>query len=316
MKLPQRLAPLGLLAVLRATDLSEDTPACLKDNFYGIYGDRAVFRASDAACLELISVTFKEGSWTTVLPQEAAGQQLVWIEETSLDDSLRTPDYEAEVTQFVHWLHAPHSDAQTVLSKHDSAGRVTVMYGDDDDDEGRAGVPRTLVVADMSALHALFLRLPRFWRASPLPSSPTTYLPVSDTATQRVRDLLACLRFDPVVAAIVDGLSLPQLRADVRFLTNEDGRSGIVSRHSFHQGSRVAARWLKARLEDAGAGCRLMPFLEGFAPNVVWWVSCSTRPSSQPTILRPVDTLGRRSLQASFLFQATMTLVVRSGSSG
>ncbi len=58
---------------------------------------------------------------------------------------------------------------------------------------------------------------------------------------------------------------------DIRFLTGEDGKSGIVSRHSFASGSRTAAAWLKDRFEDTGAECELKPFLSGFAPNVIWY---------------------------------------------
>jgi hypothetical protein len=38
---------------------------------------------------------------------------------------------------------------------------------------------------------------------------------------------------------------VPQMINDIRFLTGEDGVSGIESRHSFAEGSRVAASWLK-----------------------------------------------------------------------
>lgn len=56
---------------------------------------------------------------------------------------------------------------------------------------------------------------------------------------------------------------------DIRFLTGEDGVSGITSRHSFAEGSRTAANWLKDRFEYTGATCELQAFLVGFAPNVV-----------------------------------------------
>jgi len=67
----------------------------------------------------------------------------------------------------------------------------------------------------------------------------------------------------------VDSISVPQMINDIRFLTGEDGVSGIMSRHSFAEGSRTAASWLKDRFEDTGATCELQPFLVGFAPNVV-----------------------------------------------
>jgi len=122
----------------------------------------------------------------------------------------------------------------------------------------------TNVLAD-----ALTAYLPRFWKAAPIPASPVSFLPVSETAVKRVRDLLASLRFDPLAAGIIGGISVEQLRKDIRFLTNEDGESGIVSRHSFHEGSRIAATWIKQQFEQTGATCRLVAF-EDFAPNVIW----------------------------------------------
>ncbi|KAJ7639178.1 Zn-dependent exopeptidase [Roridomyces roridus] len=55
---------------------------------------------------------------------------------------------------------------------------------------------------------------------------------------------------------------------DIRFLTGED-EPGIMSRHSFCEGSHTAAKWLKELVP---------PFLAGFAPNVV-----RTYPSTVPT---------------------------------
>jgi len=101
---------------------------------------------------------------------------------------------------------------------------------------------------------------------------PYPFPSVPDHAKARVRDILNSLRFNPEVAKIVSNISIPQARNDVRFLTGEDLKSGIQSRHSFSQGSRIAAEWLKVRFEETGAECELRPFLLGFAPNVIWYV--------------------------------------------
>jgi hypothetical protein len=84
-----------------------------------------------------------------------------------------------------------------------------------------------------------------------------------------VRDILATLKFNPEVAKIVSNISLPQIQNDIRYLTGEDGKSGIESRHSFSSGAGVAAEWLKTRFEETGANCELRPFSSGFAPNVI-----------------------------------------------
>ena len=66
------------------------------------------------------------------------------------------------------------------------------------------------------------------------------------------------------------------MRSDIRYLTGEDKDSPIVSRHSFAPGSRVAAEWIKEQVESTAKGtgvkCELRDFLEGFAPNVIWYV--------------------------------------------
>nr|GAT44379.1 Zn-dependent exopeptidase [Mycena chlorophos] len=110
--------------------------------------------------------------------------------------------------------------------------------------------------------------LPRFWKSTLLPTSPVDFVEVPEDAVKHVKSVLSTLSFSADVAAIVDSISIPQMINDIRYLTGEDG-SGIESRHSFAEGSRVAADWLKARFEETGATCELQPFRIGFTPNVV-----------------------------------------------
>ncbi|KAG6330593.1 hypothetical protein ID866_8496 [Astraeus odoratus] len=261
------LNPVALLTILRAADIRPDNaPACLANNFYGTFGEQSVFKLSDLTCLDLLPSSLDGGGSLVPLDlPDVEQKQLVWLQESSIESTLRTPDYEAEVADFARWLvsHEPYStgQGQTVLLEHGAPGPVSLVY------EGADSA--IVAVADQSAAHALSAYLPRYWKASPIPPAPVSYLPVPDAAVEHVRDLLATLRHDPLVASIVGGISVDQLRRDIRYLTNEDGRSGIVSRHSFHQGSRVAAAWLREQFEDAGATCDLVPFSPGFAPNVV-----------------------------------------------
>ncbi|KAI6041696.1 hypothetical protein EDC04DRAFT_2601485 [Pisolithus marmoratus] len=207
----------------------------------------SVFKISDSACLELLPISVDEGSAVPLFLPDDGLQQLVWIQESTIDNSLQTPEYEAEVANFVDWLvpeeRITYPDAQAILF------------------EGRKLSPGTA--------HILSTRLPWFWKALPIPASPVSYLPVPETAIEQVRDILVSLCFDALVAGIVNGISVDHMQKDIRYLTNEDGTSGIASRHSFHHGSKIAAKWLKTQFEDAGAACRFMPFLEGFAPNII-----------------------------------------------
>jgi hypothetical protein len=54
------------------------------------------------------------------------------------------------------------------------------------------------------------------------------------------------LRFDAELSAVVNTISPAAIKKDVRYLTGED--SDIVSRHSFTEGARVAAKWIKSEV--------------------------------------------------------------------
>ncbi|KAF8841016.1 Zn-dependent exopeptidase [Paxillus ammoniavirescens] len=278
------VSPVALFAVPYTADiLNHNLPGCLTNNFYGIFGEQAVFKLTDAACLDTQLVQHESGVFVPL-----QHQQLVWIQQSAIDVSLQTPEYDAEVDDFLRWLRTedavPPSDHQTVLLTPDASSPLSLVYLN-----GRSGI---VAVPDDDAAYALSSFLPQFWKASPIPSTPVAYLPVPEHAVDHIRDLLAFLRFDPVVASIVDGLSATQMRKDIRYLTNEDGESGIVSRHSFASGSRVAADWLKGQFEEAGATCELRYFLEGFAPNVVCKYSATTETSATVLISGHYDSRG------------------------
>jgi len=124
-------------------------------------------------------------------------QQRVWIQESSVDDSLRTLEYESEVAQFLDQFHGAHEPTST--------GPQTTLL-----DHSASLIHRSdhfviLAVPDERAADALPAYLPRFWKAAPIPVSPVSFFPVPETAVKRVRDLLASLRFDPLAAGIIGG---------------------------------------------------------------------------------------------------------------
>ncbi|KAG1756937.1 putative aminopeptidase [Suillus occidentalis] len=82
----------------------------------------------------------------------------------------------------------------------------------------------------------------------------------------------ANIRFDPVVSSLVNSISLNQMRDDIRWLTGEDGKSGIISRHSFAEGSRL--------------------FISGFAPNVACKYSALVGATSTVLISEHYDSRG------------------------
>ena len=87
-----------------------NVPACLADNFYGIFGQRSLFKLSDVACLVLVPASSDGGSF---IPLYSHQQHLVWIQESSVDDSLCTLEYEYEVAQFLCQFHGAHESIST-----------------------------------------------------------------------------------------------------------------------------------------------------------------------------------------------------------
>jgi len=111
--------------------------------------------------------------------------------------------------------------------------------------------------------------LPRSFRAYAIPTEPLSIIPVPEGAVDRVKGWLKDLKFNEEIASIASDISVPQMRNDIRYLTGEDLGSPILSRHSFSEGARIAASWIKDRIENTGARCELQQFLPGFAPNVI-----------------------------------------------
>ncbi|KAG6374045.1 hypothetical protein JVT61DRAFT_4685 [Boletus reticuloceps] len=240
-----------LFTVPYAGIVAQSIPSCLADSFYGIFGQQAVFKPTDVVCV----TRFVQGidNPPVIVPLPAGDDQLVWIQESAVDNALRTTAYDAQVKDFFQWLHAdgtvvpPATDYQTVLFTPEpcqlSPSCTTIPHSDPPSSPSQTPSPPT---------HSR-----RFSRATgrPLRSHP----PPSHTSPSRTT----------LSTTIVNGISMDRMRKDIRYLTNEDGTSGIESRNSFANGSRVAAAWLKAQFEDTGASCELKPFLVGFAPNVV-----------------------------------------------
>ena len=262
-----------LFAVPYTDVVAQSVPSCLANSFYGIYGEQAVFKPSNTVCTTWLT---SQSGPPVIVPLPADNEQLVWIQESAIDDTLRTTAYDTQVEDFFQWLRTddavvpPATDYQTALA----LPPISLLYHNPTLKSALVAVP------DAPAAHALSSFLPRYWKASPIPPIPIAYRPVPSHAVNHVRKLLASLHFDPIIASTVNGLSAVHMRSAIRYLTNEDGTSGIESRHSFSEGALVAAAWLKGQFEESGAACVLRPFLEGYSPNVVWYVGRFFEPAS------------------------------------
>jgi hypothetical protein len=236
---------------------------CLAQTYIGSYGYQDVFTAPES-CVNSFASTVDVPS--IHLHRDS---QLVWVEQAALEKHLLT-EYPFSVPSLQRYLATLHDANSSAYDSHADAQQV--LSGHIDTRPLHHTSNSALLALSPAHITQLSLVIPPTWRIYVLPSTPSPYLPVPEPAIARLRDILSTLRFNPEVAKIVSNISLPQVRNDIRFLTGEDGKSGIKSRHSFSSGALIAAEWLKVRLEETGGKCELRPFIPGFAPNVIWYV--------------------------------------------
>lgn len=149
----------------------------------------------------------------------------------------------------------------------------------------------------------LSLLLPRDSRMARLsPAQPA----VPSLSNDNESDLPAEPRFNPALHALTlsDTLSVPRLREDARVLTGEDARGQRIptnemddallsspsshwhSRHSATSEARLAAAWIRARMERDlaplhGAGCQEWVYDVNYAPNVICTIPAAKKPSQK-----------------------------------
>lgn len=265
------VSPVAALALLLITPYDAsmlDAQSCIKESFYGMYRDGPVMQSvliPEQSCLDLWSAhTLAQSASIAEASREI--QSLVWVEHADVDPALlaQTASLRNEFDSFLEQLspqiRAPETSEQNVLSPPTYSG-YELLY--------RTPNAALLSVSTDTA-RTIDTLLPRFWKSSILPSSPVQFRDVDTHAIEYLKHTRGNLTFDPVVASVVESISIPQMRNDIRFLSGEDPISGIISRHSFSDGALTAASWLKDRFEATGATCELWPFLQGFAPNVLW----------------------------------------------
>lgn len=259
-------------ALLLITPFDKDLLApssCLSNSFYGNYRSgwnayHSVF-LPDTTCLDsFVTSDFATEAHVAEIIRPGEDRHLVWVEKEAVEASLINAEKGAMDDFFKHFGHV--STTVQDVGKQQSFSQSSphpyeVLYQ----------VPDALLLSVPRAeAYGIDLILPRFWKSTILPPSPVDYIEVSSEDVEPIRKVLANLRFNPVVASIVNNISVPQMKNDVRFLTGEDGKSGIVSRHSFTPGAITAAHWIKERIEESGAKCELWSFMYGVTPNVIW----------------------------------------------
>lgn len=241
---------------------------CLSDNYYGTYGDTSLFLLSpDSECFASLRATAPPGLIESgVLSITEANHQLMYIHKLPVQDDT---DSSTQLTESLEGLNiytedsdSGASDSQTAFGLEGPAKYSFLHY---------AGVDAIISVPPHLIPH-IDKALPRSFKAYAIPTEPLLITPVPEEAVARVKGWLDHLKFNEEIAKIVSDISVPQMRNDIRYLTGEDSSSPIISRHSFSEGARIAASWLRDRIESTGARCELRQFLVGFSPNVIWYV--------------------------------------------
>jgi hypothetical protein len=194
----------------------------------------------DAACIDSWLSQTLAPPRISILQAAQDIYQLVWVEQEAVEPSLitATRSFRSEFDSFLQRLTTPKHVGrdQDVLAVPEPKIGYDLLY--------RTPTAALLSVSETTA-RTIDTILPRFWKSALVPVTPVSFMPVPEEALDHVKYVLSTLKFNPEVASIVDSISVPQMINDIRFLTGEDGVSGIMSRHSFAEGSRTAASWLK-----------------------------------------------------------------------
>ncbi|KAI0029712.1 hypothetical protein K488DRAFT_55777 [Vararia minispora EC-137] len=264
---------------------------CLSTSYFGTYGSQSIF-IPHASCYTERGLTLPElgaVGLTPCLPPD----ELIWVEEAAVDDTLLPgpwpvimgiTDYlDRGLGQSPSLVEYDESSQQRLATANPRKSLYTLLH---------LSARSALLALPPNAAHHLSSILPSNWRIYALPREPLPLLPVPKAAVERVKSILDTLRFDPLVARIVESISVPQIKNDVRWLSGEDPLSPIVSRHSFSEGALLAAEWLKEQYEATGATCELKPFLQGFAPNVICRYSSTVNTTATVLISGHYDSRG------------------------
>jgi hypothetical protein len=237
-----------------------DLPACLRDGYYGVYGSVGepdhVFISSEDCVLGsegALGNAFQSGS-IVVLDKAISKQVLVWVGEAGVEQHMAlgvaaTDSVYETILDNLEQLVGPEENsllgdssqsAFTIPGKFEKPvlyhqSRHSMILGVP---EGTMGIIDKIVPGHLS-----LVAIPS--QAYPLAFGQDSYgAPVPQYLIDNLVNITSGLKFSSKVDQVLDALDYRELVRSVRYLTGESG-SGIVSRHSFSPGSRIAAKWIK-----------------------------------------------------------------------
>ena len=258
------------LFVFNATSSKLDSAhqSCLADRYYGTYGGQSLFIVDpDTQCNPYMLKLHSDLELNSI--HVNPHHELLFLKEMDIEGAISGEDAllgglehlvalitnDIPATPGAQWPFNENLPMYSVLFHTNHSSLLSIS-------------PHLLPYIDKA--------LPPSYKAYALPKIPLPFRRVPDEAKGRIRHWTDSTVFNDEISWVVEGLSVSQLREDVRYLTGEDPDSPILSRSSFSQGGRLAAEWILEQIEETGAECELKRFLPGFAPNVIWWVASAS----------------------------------------
>ena len=229
--------------------------SCLADLYHGTYGGKSVFMLNSESHCDFSEFDLDLG-WESSLIPVYPHHELLFVKKMEIESATAEGTLHGGLERLVS--SHPLSDAQRPLI--DTPPYSIPYYTESS----------AILTISPHLLPHIDKALPPSYKAYALPKIPLPIRRVPDEAKERIRSWTDLVGYDDDIGWIVGGLSIAELREDVRYLTGENPNSPILSRSSFSKGGLLAAEWILEQIEETGADCELKQFLVGFAPNVVW----------------------------------------------
>ena len=254
MVLPTLLNLLVVNATLDGFNLAHKS--CLTERYHGTFGGKSLFMLDPESHCDFSEFNLGLG-WESNLIPIYPHHELLFVKRMEIEDA--TAD---EGTL--------HGGLERLVSSHTPSDTQRPLIGTSPYSIPYYTESSAILTISPDLLPHIDKALPPSYKAYALPKVPLPIRPVPDEAKERIRYWTDSVGYDDDIGWIVEGLSITELREDVRYLTGEDPESPIISRHSFSEGGLLAAEWILEQIEETGAECELKRFLVGFAPNVIW----------------------------------------------
>ena len=246
-------------------------PPCAQESYVGAYGHplQHIFSLQHHECLSDL-----HANYISYVEPRSKPFTLFWLQDSGVDASMyhdsRSPEDHIH-DSFLYIRNRVKTQLALMAPRDGPQYPIGPTYPNDVVRLEWSSRTGGVISLDNDLAGYLDMFIPPYISAVAIPSPFETrsFVPVPASSIKHMHALIKGLRFNPDVASILSSLSIADMTADIRHLTGEDG-GGILSRHSFSPGALVAADWIQEKLESTGAKCHKEPFLNAFAPNVIW----------------------------------------------